>query len=92
MLYSTILLTEKMINEPHNSELQYDYNDVLLETLRLCNLFDTMQGIILLNFSIWAMDKFFDTEFNHNPRIKNWRWILRLIDYSTYIDDVVEIS
>ena len=92
MLYSTILLTEKLINEPHNSELMFDYNDTLIETMRLCNFFDTMQGIVFLNVMIWAMDKFFDTNGNQNPRVKMTRWIFRIIDYSTYIDDIVDLS
>lgn len=64
----------------------------MIETLRLCNFADTIEGIVFLRGLIWVLDKLFDTEFSHNRHAKNLRWFLRIVELSTYIDDIVDLS
>ena len=92
MLYSLILTFQKFLNEPHNSELTFDMNDLLLETFRLCNFFDTVQGIIFLNSIIILLDTFFDTTYNKNTTMKAIRWSLRGLEVSTYLNDITDLS
>ena len=67
-------------------------NDLLLETFKLCNFFDTVQGVFFLVYSIKFLDKYFDTTMNHNKRIKALRWTLKLLEFSTYFNDLADGS
>ena len=58
--YSSILMSQKLVNDPRNSELSYNYNDTLVKFFNLCNIWDTIEGLIFLNIWIHLWDKKFD--------------------------------
>ena len=88
--FALILLFEKFINNPFNSDNSFNLNDVLIKTLNLCLLQDSLIGIIILNLMVLGLDQFIT--LGGLKWVIALRWTLRAVDVLTYVNDAVEIS
>ena len=88
--FALILLFQKFLNDPFNSDNSFNLNDVLIKTLNLCQLHDTLYGIIILNLIVLGLDQVIT--LGGAKTLIALRWTIRAIDLLTYVNDAVEIS
>lgn len=67
---------------------QFNLNDAITLFMRKCNYFDSVEGVFIMNFII----NYIDSSPSLYESIKGIRWGLRIVEFSTIIGDVVEIS
>ena len=64
----------------------------MIKFFNLCDVWDTIQGIVFLSLVIQLLDKTFDQTDSDNFYTAMPRWFFRIIEISTYIMDIIDIS
>ena len=67
-------------------------NDTLVKMFNICNFWDTVQGLFFINILVYFLDKKFDPLDNTYYFMRIPRWVFKLIEVSTYIMDLVDLS
>ena len=78
-------MAEKKINIPLNVDLGYDLNDTFVKSLNVCDFRDTLPFIVVLNLIINSIERV-------DQLSSTIMLILRAIDISTYLNDIVDLS
>lgn len=91
MLYSSVLLLEKYLNFPYDKDISFNFNDTLIKFLTLCNFWDTVQGIILLNWIVNVVDLLLPSDGDSKVGL-SVKVVLRVFEATTIINDLVDFS
>ena len=95
------MLALKLINDPDNDDLTYNFNDSLTTFLSICSVTDTVQGVVILNLIAYTFGYLDDMIKTMGPGgaistvhtiIYALQWVFILADWWSILPDLVDMS
>mmetsp|Transcript_35891 Transcript_35891/g.55095 ORF Transcript_35891/g.55095 Transcript_35891/m.55095 type:complete len:187 (-) Transcript_35891:143-703(-) len=59
MLYKSLLMALKFVNQPWVKDISFNFNDAFIKWLDLCWYWDTIEGVLFLSGAVFVLDMFF---------------------------------
>ena len=84
-------MLQKYFDNKDVSEVGYNFNDVMVKDLNMCNYIDTIPGIlaIALILQILAVEK--DEESDLYRALAMPKLLVHIVDFTTYISDIIDL-
>ena len=84
-------MLQKYLDNKDVSEVGFNFNDVMVKDLNMCNYIDTIPGILVIALILQILGIEKNEESDLYRALSIPKLVVHIIDFTTYVSDIIDL-